>query len=86
MTLKMDFKIQMTSFCSQTTLIWSRNIILRLLLHTVDQSKMSSAERDSYLSESSGSENLSDIWSDDGEEKEKELYYQHFPESLATNS
>ena len=68
------------------TLIWSRNIILRLLLHTVDQSKMSSAERDSYLSESSGSENLSDIWSDDGEEKEKELYYQHFPELLATNS
>ena len=68
------------------TLIWSRNFILRLLLHTVDQSKMSSAERDSYLSESSGSENLSDIWSDDGEEKEKELYYQHFPESLATNS
>ena len=47
---------------------------------------MSSAERDSYLSESSGSENLSDIWSDDGEEKEKELYYKHFPESLAANS
>ena len=47
---------------------------------------MSSAERDSYLSESSGSENLSDIWSDGGEEKEQELYYQHFPESLATNS
>ena len=68
------------------TLIWSRNFILRLLLHTVDQSQMSSAERDSYLSESSGSENLSDIWSDDGEEKEQELYYQHFPELLPTNS
>ena len=47
---------------------------------------MSSAERDSYLSESSESENLSDIWSDDGKEKEQELYYQHFPELLATNS
>ena len=68
------------------TLIWPRNFILRLLLHTVDQSQMASAERDSYLSESSGSENLSDIWSDDGEEKEKELYYKHFPESLAANS
>ena len=34
---------------------------------------MSSAESDSYQSESSGSENLSDIWSDDGEEKEQEL-------------
>ena len=59
---------------------------MRLQRHTVDQSQMSFAEPDSYLSESSGSENLSDIWSDDGEEKEKELYYQHFPESLATNS
>ena len=68
------------------TLIWSSNFILRLLRHTVDQSQMSSAERDSYLSESSGSENLSDIWSDDGEEKEQELYYQHFPELLPTNS
>ena len=47
---------------------------------------MSSAEHDSYLSESSGSENLSDIWSDDGEEKEQELYYQHFSELLPTNS
>ena len=43
---------------------------------------MSPAERDSYLSESSGSENLSDIWSDDGKEKEQELYYQDFPELL----
>ena len=34
---------------------------------------MSSAESDSYQSESPGSENLSDIWSDDGEEKEQEL-------------
>ena len=34
---------------------------------------MSSAESDSYQSESSGSENLSDIWCDDGEEKEQEL-------------
>ena len=34
---------------------------------------MSSAESDSYQSESHGSENLSDIWSDDGEEKEQEL-------------
>ena len=33
-----------------------------------------------------GSENLSDIWSDDSEEKEQELYYQYFPKSLATNS
>ena len=70
----------------KTLIIWVSSRILRLLLHTVDQSKMSSAERDSYLSESSGSENLSDIWSDDGEEKEKELYYRHFPELLATNS
>ena len=31
---------------------------------------MSSAESDSYQSKSSGRENLSDIWSDDGEEKE----------------
>ena len=34
---------------------------------------MSSAESDSYQSESSRSENLSEIWSDDGEEKEQEL-------------
>ena len=34
---------------------------------------MSSAESDSYQSESSGSENLSDIWSDDGEETEQDL-------------
>ena len=68
------------------TLIWSSNFILCLLRHTVDQSQMSSAEHDSYLSESSGSENLYDIWRDDGEEKEKELYYQHFPELLARNS
>ena len=34
---------------------------------------MSSAESDSYQSESFGSQNLSDIWSDDGEEKEQEL-------------
>ena len=47
---------------------------------------MSSAEHDNYLSESSGSENLSDMWSDDGKEKEQDLYYQHFPELLATNS
>ena len=68
------------------TLIWSSNFILRLLRHTVDQSQMSSAEHDSYLSESSGSENLSEIWSVDGEEKDQELYYQHFSELLSTNS
>ena len=34
---------------------------------------MSSAESDSYQSGSSKSENLSDIWSDDGEEEEQEL-------------
>ena len=34
---------------------------------------MSSAESESYQSKSSGSENLSDIWSDDDEEKEQEL-------------
>ena len=33
---------------------------------------MSSAESDSYQSESSGS-SFSDVWSDDGEEKEQEL-------------
>ena len=52
----------------------------------MNQSQMSSAEHDSYLSESSGSENLSDIWSDDGEEKEQELHYQYFPELSPTNS
>ena len=39
----------------------------------MNQFKISSAESDSYQSESSGSESLSDIWSDDGEEKEQEL-------------
>ena len=47
---------------------------------------MSSAGHDSYLSESSRSENLSDIWNDDGEEKEQELHYQYFPELPTTNS
>ena len=37
------------------------------------QFKMSSAKSDSYQPESSGSQNLSDIWSDDGEEKEQKL-------------
>ena len=39
----------------------------------MDQFNRSSAESDSCQSESSKSENLSDIWSDDGEEKEQEL-------------
>ena len=39
----------------------------------MDQFKMSSAESESYQSESCGIENLSDIWSHDGEEKEQEL-------------
>ena len=39
----------------------------------MDQFKISSAASDSYQSESSRSENVSDIWSDDGEEKEQEL-------------
>ena len=34
---------------------------------------MSSAQSDSYQSEGSRSENLSEIWSDDGEKKEQEL-------------
>ena len=34
---------------------------------------MSSVESDSYQSESSGTENLCDIWIDEGEEKKQEL-------------
>ena len=39
----------------------------------MDQFKISSAESGSYQSESSRSGNLSEIWSDDGEEREQEL-------------
>ena len=72
MTLKMGSKLR-DVISLLKTLIWSRDFILRLLRHTVDQFKISSAESDSYQSESSRSENLSDIWSDNGEEKEQEL-------------
>ena len=72
----MDFKVQMTSFRFQK--LWFGHVALYYDYYVTpsinsSQFKMSSAESDSYQSESSGSENLSDIWSDDGEEKEQEL-------------
>ena len=72
----MGFKVQMTSFRSQK--LWFDHVALYYDYYVTpwinsSQFKMSSAESDSYQSESSGSENLSDIWSDDGEEKEQEL-------------
>ena len=39
----------------------------------MNQFKMSSAESESYQSKRSGSEKLSNIWSNDDEEKEQEL-------------
>ena len=61
---------QMTSddiISPSKNLIWPCGFILQLLHHTVDQCRMSSAESDSYQSESSGSDNL--YMDDDGEGK-----------------
>ena len=72
MTLKMGFKLQMTSFCSQK--LWFGHLALYYDYYVtpwINLSWMSSVESDSYRSESSGTENLSDIWIDEGEEKNK---------------
>ena len=74
MTLKMGFKVNMTSFRSQK--LWFGHLALYYDYYVtpwINSLWMSSAERDSYQSESSGTENLSDIWIDDGEEKKQEL-------------
>ena len=74
MILKMGFKVNMTSFRSQK--LWFGHLALYYdyyLTPWINLPWMPSAERDNYQSESSGTENLSDIWSDDGEEKKTRI-------------
>ena len=70
MTLKMGFKVQMTSFVFKTC-----NLVtwLYITITASHRRSIQDVKNDSYYSESSGSENLSDIWNDNGEEKNPEL-------------
>ena len=66
----MGFKVNMTSFYSQK--LWFGHLALYYdyyLTPWINLPWMSSAESDNYQSESSGTEDLSDKWIDDGEEK-----------------